>query len=209
MCGKACLMWQSLQRVVDTGTTVESSTADTFKALQGICNCVVGLTARTADIKDATTKQLESADIHFYSENTETNQESVFTPNPSYSSPADKLDRPVALHKGVLYCCGPKKPKAILEYIRKRPALVGRLGCNPLVIAVDDRKSHLQAISEAIAAQGGLDFVGVHYTRMAGEESAELDATTVLLAKVLTSKAAIADVTSALQLANSEGTASR
>jgi hypothetical protein len=68
-----------------------------------------------------------------------------------------------------------------------------RLKMQPTNRIVDDARSHVQAIADVLGAKNGMDFLGVHYTRVIDGEEIVIDATTLLLAKTLTSKGAIAD----------------
>jgi len=84
------------------------------------------------------------------------------------------------LHRGVIYCTGPRKAAAAEAYLRSLPQLPRR------VVFVDDTVKHLEMVKAGLAQSlPDIEYVAFHYTGVQVPEEYSLDAMSLLLAQSL------------------------
>lgn len=135
-------LYFEIMHTVDFGP-VEQMTIDIIRQLQEAGLIVIGLTARSLEIKDRTIKQLNTIGIDF-------TRSSIWHEDFEYDCCV-----PYAYKEGVIFCAGADKGKILMH-------VFDRLNyCPCKIIAIDDKAKHLQAIARAI--NPCIDFIGIRY----------------------------------------------
>ena len=122
--------------------TVEPDTVSVFNNLLSKVP-TIAVTSRSLPLCDLTFRQLQSVGINF--------QQSMLVKH------AFALDTcPIRFDHGILFCSGTDKGCAVTQFLKK-------LHLSPqLIILVDDKLKHVQAVAKA-AAQQNISFVGLRY----------------------------------------------
>jgi hypothetical protein len=230
----SCWLWQALQNVTemrqceegggggDEGTASGGSTADAVARMVAAGAAVVGLTARHPTLRARTAAMLQQNGIALgqgiaAGAHDDGASYSLGDPPGPPPSSAD-MACPLVLHRGAIFCCGPRKAAAAHALLRTLPAARRRTA-----VLVDDRLQHLEDVAgsfvdvDAAAAEadggggggGGTRFLGFHYTRMdaVANQPMELDAGSRLLTRAFCSARARADLAHAARAAEGGGAA--
>lgn len=136
-----------LQNIIDA-KPVESDAAHVINMLKSKDLLVLGLTARSISIEDATLKQLRQAGVDLS--------------NPIYKTfklNIENSSRNVWYKNGVIYCDGANKGKCFTEFLKETG-----LKCASIIV-IDDTKKNLIHIQEA-AEKLEIPYVGLRYGAM-------------------------------------------
>ena len=158
----ACCLWMGLQSSCEVRAVEGEATVRAMEALAAAGHALVGLTARSPEAREETAQQLESCRL---AELLSTGSLGVLAPaaagKPGGLSRPDGLKPPLIHDRGVVYCCGSRKPQGLAAFEAMMPG-----GGSGRVVFVDDKLSHVLALRDALHPSGR-HFLGVHYTAVA------------------------------------------
>lgn len=158
----ACCLWMGLQSSCEVRPVEGDATVRAMEALAAAGHALVGLTARSPEALEETAQQLASCRL---TELLSSGSLGVLAP-PAAAEPGG-LSRPQGLKppfvhdRGVVYCCGSRKPQGLQAFEAKMSG-----GGSGRVVFVDDKLSHVLALRDALQSSGRA-FLGVHYTAVA------------------------------------------
>lgn len=157
----ACCLWMGLQSSCEVRAVEGEATVRAMKALAAAGHALVGLTARSPEALEETAQQLASCHL---SALLSSGSLGVLAPAAAGKfgglSRSDSLRPPLIHDRGVVYCCGSRKPQGLAAFEAKYGGGSGR------VVFVDDKLSHVFALRDALQPSGR-QFLGVHYTAVA------------------------------------------
>lgn len=140
---EAFKLWRQVQAATDI-KVVEESVYNLLKILQSRKIPIMGLTSRSAFLKDLTFKQLARARL-----------DQIFTYNyDCHDLPSPKLQSHFS--KGTVFCGDDPKHHALEAFLKHNQINLKK------IIFVDDQKDHIHELEE-LCYKLGIDYVGMHY----------------------------------------------
>lgn len=203
----SCYAWQAMQRVIPT-QACEGETAAVVAELQRKAAAVYGLTARHPALATTTLEALAAAGIVLAPSSEAWDESGLPAHVPATIEAradagwAEWFEPALASHGGVWFCCGPRKLGAAQAALARLASGGGRAARK--AVLVDDRRAHLEQVAEGLATRG-LPFVGFHFAlEGAGQAAPGLDETSRMLARLLVSADARADLGVAMRIAEAD-----
>jgi len=129
---------------------VQEETATLVHEFHKLCNSVIAITSRGAQLQDHTPRQLACAKITF-----KTGKHGAI----SMQFNASEFS---SLHEGIMYCSGGKnKPACFAEFIQTLPETERP----KRLVFIDDKRSYIEDMRNK-SEQLNIEFLGIHYRRI-------------------------------------------